>query len=474
MARTIRFIHAADLHLGAPIRGLRNASPEWAARLQRAIVEAYDRVIDAALSRQVDFVVLAGDTFDTSRPSYDDYLRFFEGLAKLHEAGIPAYLVAGNHDPYTTWARDVERLPPSARLLGVNGPEFALFTRDDEPLCLIGGRSYYNQSWPDDERIELGITREAAVQALAPANARAAEAPFMVGVIHTGINFDLKKAPSDPDELLAQDVDYWACGHLHKRFVRPSESDPRIVFPGCVQARDIKEGGERGCYLVELTESGAPAGRRDRAVSAPPAASQAPGPASSTAEPSTPSASRLSHAPKLRATRAAIEFVPAASVVLKQMRVDVSACQTLADVSRLVQAELFRENGKVFSDEMVVRVTLEGKTALHGFLMRGEILEDLRKHINNAYPSFFCDALVDKTLPADVDSQASEGGGLFPSLVADMADEQRGREDVLINYVQSEFVKRGIAIPSALSRRVSAFNDEAERLVLDLLRKDDE
>ncbi len=69
MARQLTFIHAADLHIGAPFRGLRALSPEWADRLCEAIPEAYDRLIDAAVSRAVDFVVIAGDVFDEASAS---------------------------------------------------------------------------------------------------------------------------------------------------------------------------------------------------------------------------------------------------------------------------------------------------------------------------------------------------------------------------------------------------------------------
>ena len=77
MTESLTFLHTADLHLGAPFRGLAKVSPAWAARLVQAIAEAFDRVIDTAVSRKVDFVVISGDVFDASRASYGDYLRFF-------------------------------------------------------------------------------------------------------------------------------------------------------------------------------------------------------------------------------------------------------------------------------------------------------------------------------------------------------------------------------------------------------------
>ena len=73
---TVTFIHAADLHLGAPFKGLRSIAPEWADILLQAIPEAFRNVIDIALKEKVDFVVLAGDIFDNSHPSYADFSLF--------------------------------------------------------------------------------------------------------------------------------------------------------------------------------------------------------------------------------------------------------------------------------------------------------------------------------------------------------------------------------------------------------------
>ena len=61
MTKKVTFLHAADVHLGAPMRGFRGLTDEWAARLARAIPESFNRVIETALARRVDFVVLSGD-----------------------------------------------------------------------------------------------------------------------------------------------------------------------------------------------------------------------------------------------------------------------------------------------------------------------------------------------------------------------------------------------------------------------------
>lgn len=254
MSKRVTFIHASDLHLGAPFRGLRALSSKWANRLLSAIPESYDRMVDAAIARDVDFVVVSGDIFDSARPSYGDYLHFFEGLERLGEAGIPVFLITGNHDPYTSWQHDFFSLPPNATMLPGDRPGFALVERDGQPLCLIGGRGYYNQTWPMDECIAEGVTREAAEQALAVQHPHAAEALFAVGLLHTGLNLDPVKAPVDPAVLMHAGMDYWALGHIHMKYAYPSFDDPRLVFSGCIQGRDIKETGERGVFCVTLRE----------------------------------------------------------------------------------------------------------------------------------------------------------------------------------------------------------------------------
>ena len=141
MGAKLTFIHSGDLHLGAPFRGLRALSPAWAQRLARAIPEAYDRVIQACLDNHVDFLLLAGDMFDTDKPSYSHMRHFMRGLERLHDAGIPVYMIPGNHDPYPNWHDIIPQLPSNVRMAGSDAPEFFLHRdADGAPLCLIAAR----------------------------------------------------------------------------------------------------------------------------------------------------------------------------------------------------------------------------------------------------------------------------------------------------------------------------------------------
>lgn len=427
MARRLTFIHAADLHLGAPFRGLRALSDAWATRLLTALSEAYDRVIDAAIAREVDFVVFAGDIFDSARPSYGDYLHFFDGLRRLGDHDIPAYLITGNHDPYTSWKHDFFSLPENAVMLPGDRPGFQLLERDGEPLCLIGGRGYYNQTWPADECIAEGVTRAAAEAALLPDHPRATEAPFAVGLLHTGLHLDPVKAPVDPAVLMRSGMDYWALGHIHLKYVYPSDDNPKLVFSGCIQGRDVKETGERGVYQVTLTQ-GAPN---------------------------------------------QVEFIPTASVVWQRLGVDVADCTNLPSITDKIMRELFRVNGKAHCEEMVARITLEGQTPLHAMLARDDVRADLRKHLNDSYPSFFCDALIDATAEPR-DKEALRREALFPAVFLQVAEAQRADADDQVAFLQDEFFQRAIQLPSAYTRTIDQLAEDAENLVLDLLSQGDE
>ena len=497
MGKTLRFMHMGDLRLGAPLRGLRDVSPSWVDALVEALANAWDRAVSAALSNQVDFVVITGDAFDGSRPSYSDYRRFFDGLARLDAAGVPSYLIIGNRDPYMSWERDIARLPASATLLGVNGPEFALFEKDGEPLCIVGGRSYYGQGLPEGEAVALGLSRAAAVEALWSSCPQAQLAPFAVSALHVGRELGRSLAPLAQRELPG-DIDYWACSHLREDAVLSGAYEPRIVLAGCLQGTSFEETGERGCYLAELSEG---PGEAETSAGAAHAAAAVPAPDVAHV-PVSPNVSSMVGAGLAVGARPSadsnsvvsqvhLDPIPTSSVVLQRMVVDVSACQTLADVRRLVQAELFHENGKIHCDSLLARIVLVGETDLHLFLVKRDVLEDVRHRINNAYPGIYCDALIDDTRPLGAARSAGEpaagnaagpvgnapspvgnAAGPFPSVVSAMAAEQAAREDVLINYVQSEFVKRGILVPGSLGDRVSEFNDTAERMVLDILRGD--
>ena len=409
----LTFIHSGDLHLGAPFRGLRALSKGWADRLLEAIPQAWGHVVDACVDNHVDFLLLAGDIFDTDQPSYAHYRCFVEGLERLHDHGIAVYLCAGNHDPYPSWQRSPVALPDNARLFASDKPEFAIHCKDGRPLALIGCRGFTTQY--GDGSIADGITRAAAERACGR------KAPFAVGMLHSGLWMDPRKAPVDEGVLRAAGMDYWALGHIHKQYV-DNPADPKIAYCGCIQGRDIKETGERGCLKVTLRQ-GMPA---------------------------------------------RIEPIPTASVEWQRIQVDVSKAGSLGDIRAACVRTMF-DSAESACEEMVARIELVGATDLHGVLERADVLEELRCELNESYPdSLFCDALVDGTA-APVDKAALAEQGMFQATFLSVAASARDDAQAQMERLRAEAARRHAGLPENMEKIDPELVGRAEDLVLGLL-----
>ena len=67
----MRFIHCADIHLDSPLLGLDLYEGAPADDMRQATRRAFANVIDLAIERSVDFVLIAGDIFDGDWPDFN-------------------------------------------------------------------------------------------------------------------------------------------------------------------------------------------------------------------------------------------------------------------------------------------------------------------------------------------------------------------------------------------------------------------
>ena len=58
------FLHAADLHIDSPLRGLERYEEAPAEEIRGASRRAFENLVGRAIELQVAFVILAGDVFD--------------------------------------------------------------------------------------------------------------------------------------------------------------------------------------------------------------------------------------------------------------------------------------------------------------------------------------------------------------------------------------------------------------------------
>src|SRR5271155_4824987 len=115
------FLHAADLHLGSPLTGRALKEAAVAQRLAAARREASSDLVTRAIEAQVAFVIVAGDVYDGEWRDTSIGLFFNREIARLDRAGIPVFLLKGNHDAESVVTKTIS-LPDCVRQFAANRP----------------------------------------------------------------------------------------------------------------------------------------------------------------------------------------------------------------------------------------------------------------------------------------------------------------------------------------------------------------
>lgn len=233
----MRFLHASDLHIDSPLRGLDRYEGAPVARLRTATRAALERLVDMAVAGRVDFVLFAGDIYDRDWQDFHTGLFFREQMVRLGRADIRVFIVQGNHDAQGVITRQLI-LPSNVTVFS---SRTAQTFRIDELSVAIHGRSFPDRAVDED---------------LVPSYPAPVPDFFNIGMLHTSLNGRTGHdtyAPTDLATLVAKGYEYWALGHVHAREV--VSEVPRVVFPGNLQGRHANETGAKGCELITV-ESG--------------------------------------------------------------------------------------------------------------------------------------------------------------------------------------------------------------------------
>lgn len=236
----IRFIHAADLHLDSPFKGMTELPMDQLTNLRASTFTAFESLINYALQSTPDFVLIVGDIYDGENRSLRAQLKFQEGMEKLNDAAIPVVISYGNHDHLGgRWTRF--DLPNNVHIFNEDVGEKLLNIRGQD--VLIYGFSYKERH-----------VREAMIEHFPVAENLDA---IHIGMLHGSLAGDESHAvyaPFRKEELLAKHYNYWALGHIHLR--QHLHEEPPIVYPGNLQGRHRNERGVKGFYEVELSKEG--------------------------------------------------------------------------------------------------------------------------------------------------------------------------------------------------------------------------
>lgn len=251
------FIHIADTHLGYEQYGVHERFNDFS--------RAFWDIIDDAIERRVDFMVIAGDLFNKRAIDAMTLIHAIEGLKKLKDNNIPVIAIEGNHDRSyyrdgTSWLQFlcyqgyIAMLAPNMQ---DGAPILAPWQADTmrgSHVDLIGGHlRVYGLPWQGS-----ATTRsiEGMVQALTDTRAEedAAGVEYRLLMMHTGIEGEVARIQGLPSrgtfQPLRACVDYLALGHVHK----PYEFDGWIYNPGSTETCGAEESQweSRGYYYVTI------------------------------------------------------------------------------------------------------------------------------------------------------------------------------------------------------------------------------
>lgn len=344
------FIHAADLHLDSPLRGL--GASGLAETVRDATLQAFDAVVARAIAVEAAFVVLAGDLYDGPEHGLRAQLRFQSGLERLSAHGIRTFIAHGNHDPRGGRWRLIRRWPEGVHVFAVDEPETVPVTRADRLLARVHGVSY-------------GRTHEHAdLSARFP---QGAPDVFDVAVLHCNVG-ELPDhgnyAPCSLDGLLRHGMDYWALGHVHRHTVL-SRDPAWVVYPGCTQGRGFgrSEVGAKGAVQVDVE------GGRVAAV--------------------TPFATDQ------------LRFL--------EVPIDLTGLEDIGEVQRACEAAAMALRHGHPEVRLVVRGVLSGRGTVHARLRDRAAREDLLAELGRLDPGLTWTSLEDTSAPA-LDLEALRAG----------------------------------------------------------------
>jgi DNA repair protein SbcD/Mre11 len=231
-----RFIHAADLHLDSPLRGLDRYDGAPVEEIRGATRRAVENLVALAIAQSVDFLLIAGDIYDGDWRDYNTGLYFLAQMSRLRDSGVQVFFIRGNHDASSQITRRLN-LPDHVREFSTRKPE--TITLDDLGVA-IHGQGFSNRAVDED----LSQEYPAPVPGM-----------LNIGMLHTsatGREGHDTYAPCTVEGLRSKGYDYWALGHVHTREIL--SEDPWVVFPGNTQGRHIRETGPKGCTLVTVED----------------------------------------------------------------------------------------------------------------------------------------------------------------------------------------------------------------------------
>ncbi len=268
-----KLLHLADIHIGMENYGHPNPQTGLHTRLEDYL-HRFDDVLDYALEREpVDLVLIAGDIYKNRTPNPTHQREFARRLNRVVRAGLPIFILTGNHDAPATSTRahsveifdtlEIEGVTIASRM------RFHLINTRAGSIQIIAVPWLNRQALlTKDEMIGLPMSAleteilsrvgsfiEGTVERLDPSIPTVLTFHGTIGGATYGAERSVMLGQDlvIPRSLLAlPGIDYVALGHIHKH--QAVGTQPPAVYPGSIERIDFGEEHEPKGFVIADVE----------------------------------------------------------------------------------------------------------------------------------------------------------------------------------------------------------------------------
>jgi len=222
----VKFAHIADIHLG----GWRQSE------MQALNLKAFQQAIDICIDRKVDFIIFAGDLFDTAIPSIDTLKEAISEFKRIHSSEIKCYVVSGSHDYSATGKTFLDVIERAGFCKNIS-----CIKEDEEQVCV--------NALEDSGMIFAGLPGKKSSAELEYFKklkilGNLDENKLKIFVFHSTLTEAKPEGLDFMDSVDIKDLpdgfDYYATGHLHLVFEAMKKDSP-VIYPGPVFPNNTEE-----------------------------------------------------------------------------------------------------------------------------------------------------------------------------------------------------------------------------------------
>jgi len=220
----VKFAHIADAHLGG-----------WKQQpMQELNSESFKKTIDICINSKLDFVLFAGDLFDSAYPPIEILKETFAQFKRLKDASIPCFIIAGSHDYSVSGKTFLEVLEKAGFCRNV------FDSQEKEDYIFLNPHVHKNIAIYGYPGKKSGLE----IQDLRKIKLNDSPGMFKIFMLHTTIDRVVGNLPIDSIESAKLPfADYYALGHIHILFNKNNFVYPGPLFPNNFkELEDLKQG----------------------------------------------------------------------------------------------------------------------------------------------------------------------------------------------------------------------------------------